>query len=1105
MAPYVILNAGPGTDAMRLQQGLYLRNAAGQSASDPVRGAQGSQAQAAADGSAANSTTYLGIGLGVGGAIIIAIVLVAVKLLRKRAEHRKAVSELEDNSEPVRVPERQDVGEVPRPASVARCGSFVPLQGRAGWGALSSDETIHEPKLVTNSDRRKRSSVSVSKRIKHRGIPLKRLKHLSAIIESPRSRGAKSPMPAGRVTTGSPTKFTSEDKKPNFRKTITLVHPAERDEDVFAAPGSPKPHVLPSFAIRSPGMYGAAIANDDKPKPPRSVSVGALTGTIPANAVSQAARPPRPQLHARSISLGAPPSLPPSGPVPPIPAMSRRRKLTGKGYRQGVCISRVSSSSQESASSSVLVTSPILTLRANGHQKAVSPSLEQLTAEDEDAELKAVVNRQWQNPCITGPRPMDVPRADSDTEPMPENHASIHSNVAHYSSNDSLADRRLSSASTSSTKSGRNRLSIPHIGTADSVSISRVSSISSLHGRNGGGVQTISTPRRRQSSVSANGSPTERRKPSTLVPETVLREIQPNAVTNSATPSRQASTATHASSRSSNGNPFQWDQNMALVKPSALKGSPTSKGSKGHKRQNCVRISTLTPQVLGPPPSRPTTPGFMDGIEEEGDENSSASQQRQYNATGMRFVGHPQRLSKAPSDSSLTRNLKVRMFRASLTPSSPTLSTWTAYQEHQGASLPSQHSDSQLSISPVARTASRQSDRSSAFSIPSFPSPSKATVSDIQRSQPVPEFCLSRPSTDEPSPSDTWRMNSSPPFLLHLSPDKELGPGKDGEIIPSSPPAGRRKEYDPAWPVFTIPAPEDRTEYDPASPPVCTETAAALPQAQSSSPASFPFAVNTGLPGPWSDDDRAVSPLSRPTSYGGELPDTPPISPKTISADFTPFFDSGLPEPTSTLRQTGRPTRSTERLTSANASTMMATIPEIPPKVGFPTAVPILSPPSEYIYSPQGISETARRQRAVPNVRPFQQSPPAPSTDRLNTQSPIPDKHSPQGPRSEPAKSVLKNAMALRRMNSEIDVSARSSRRYTRLTREPSPLLPWIGSPEASESCHNGFEGEMFDFDFGGLDAGSGAASQNDDECRRPKSALDDIDMTALDRRLDDK
>lgn len=1048
----------------------------GPSALDPVQGAAGYHAASAVP----SSTVYLGIGAGVGGVLLIAIVVIIVQIVRKKQQHKRAVAELDDSQE-IQVRREQEIGEVPRPLSAARCSTLNPLHGKAGWGALSSDETVHDSQAV-RSGIKKRDTVTLPKKLKQRGIQLKRLKHLSAILESPRSRSAKSPSSAVQEIVPVPPKQFSTIRKV---QTLNQIVGKDNASDVFVCPGSPKPSVLPSYAIRSPGMYGAAIANDEKPKVPRSVSVGALLRPVPGNAMpGEASRLSRPQMHARSISLGAPPTRPPSGPVPPLPKTALYAAGIDLGNRQALHISRVSSSSQESASSSVLVSSPILIHKER--KSASSPSVEDVVADDDSAQLKTVLNRQWQNPLITGPRPM-APRLDSDPLPA-KSRSSIRSNTAHYST-ESLASRRHSSCSISSSISEpQDRLAIPQLATADRISISRVSSSNSLSssGRGiGNGVRKVSTPRKTsRTSVSVYGSPAERRKTS------VLRDISGNAVNS---PSRQPSSATQDSGRSSNGNPFQWDQ--PLPKPSALKGSPNAR--KGHRRQNCVRISTLTPQVLGPPPSRPTSPIIMHGIEEESAEGEEGPEKVD-SGEGTRFVTN-QRLSRPPSASSLAFNLRVQTLRASLTPSSPTLSTWTAYQEQSAScdvgGLASQHSDSHISVSPItARTASRQSNRSSALSIPVFPSPSKATVS-VQQEQPVPRFYLSRPSTDSPGGD----RSSSIFEAVNFSPNVDM---------PSSPPlpVSKEQEYDPAWRGSTSTIPRQVEEYDPASPvwqegveperssPVFAFAAAApvLEQREHVSPRSLAFTkikrCETRAERKASEEvegqDRPVSPPSKPGSYSrsGTMPDSPPCSPKTMPEGFKAFFDKRA-EPKQ---------KAAEKLTSANASAVMASMPSTQLLgVDFPGA-PILSPP-------QHSNDPQPKQRTVSQFQPSRPAPPIPPSDTCIMPSPLQIKSntSPQGPRSEPAKSVLNNVLALRRMNSQVDQTRsanRESRRYVRLGREASPLLPFIGSPDPSESFN-----DLFDFDFGSADVEAGATDAGDIQT----SALDDIDMTDFDRRLD--
>jgi len=1037
-------------------------------------------AVAAVHGSSAatiSPSVYLGLGIGVGGALLFAIIIVIVKIVRKRREHRSLIEVLEVE-EAVQVARAQEVGEIPRSATAVRRSTLNPLHARAGWDALSSSETIDEP----SSAKRKRNSVGLPKKIKNgRGFPLKRLsKRLTAIMESPRDRVASSP--AVKFPSGLQNEMIAEREAPPGQPSKAYTLRKVSDEDVFLAPGSPKPNVLPSFAIRSPGRYGAELASHGNTKASRSRSVGALMVPVPdLRGMAEAKLPDRPVMHARSISLGAPTSRPPSCPVPPLPVIEPQSATNDPNVRQGFCVSRRSSStSRDSTGSSVLVSSPILTMH-NQDKQLASPSVEDVVADDDSASLKTVATKQWQKPKA---RPTLMNREESKSQ------ASIRSNMARYSIETS-SSHRLSVISAESPEEKRNRLSIPQIATADQVSISRVSSSHSFGSYSG--VQKVVTPRKAsRSSVSASGSPAERRK------NNILRDISGNSIA----PSRQPSNATQDSGRSSNGNPFQWD--LPLAKPSALKGSPNAR--KGHRRQNCVRISTLTPQILGPPPSRPTSPNIMHGIEEEPSDDQAGAE-----ASHLRFVSN-QRLSRPASSASFVPNLRIQTLRASLTPSSPTLSAWNAYQEHGLPSLP----DSQLSVSPAKRPGS---DCSSAFTIPSFPSPIKATLSDIQLNQPVPQFCLSRPS------ADIAEDDSYSPFQLDMSSDHD---------IPSSPPlpASKHEEYDPAhpaWSTLTIPHPIT-TEYDPTSP--SWETTE--PERSS---AFFPFAASASA-----GSELEISPRTTvPNSYGGDLPDTPPCSPKTMPEGFQAFFDN---------RSSGsKPRRSEEEmLTSSNASAIMARMPSFSQTVDFPGA-PVLAPPSDSeIYmqtTPQrpqaSPSPQSGRQRAIsnaqPQYQPLRSAPPSPmptipSSDLgagsddadmhgIEIPSPLhlsgnrPKASSPSGPRSQPAHSVLKNALALRRMNSEVnnptswspaqpyaaDAEAwgwdagRESKKYVRMGREASPLLPWIGSPEGDAASDAAMDA-VFDFGFA-------AAGGEVGEAWVATGALDEIDLSEVERRLD--
>lgn len=1060
-----------------------------QASSNPLEAGKAGQAAQTLNATAsANTSLYLGVGIGVGGALLIACALIIVQIVRKRAEHKRALAELE-HGHTVEVAQVRDLrGDVPRPVSFARVGKLVPAHGKGGWGALGSNEEVNEPHLANHPTRKRRSYISIPKRIKQGGIPLRRLKHLSAIIESPRSRSAHSPTPEQQDLPVLPLANNKSRETPASNKANRSE--ALQEDDVFVGPpSSPKPTVLPSFAIRSPGEYGVSFVEESPNKAKRSYSVGALIAPIPDGAVfGSVANNGRPPMHARSISLGAlkGASQPPTGPVPPLPVIAPHNPHA-VSVRNGFCLSRMSSSSQESASSSVLVTSPIL--RAPDVDLE-SPSLEQMVADDDSASLKQVSHRQWQNPLVAGPRPIPDTSPTVPALTMAHRHKpSVRSNAARYSV-DSQLSRQLSMTSVASSVDSEkhNRLSIPRLGTADRVSIRSVSSVGSF--KNDSGVKKITTPRRVSrcsTTVSENGSPAER-------PKGVLRVISGNA----GPPTRQASNATQTSSRSSNGNPFQWDS-VPLQKPSALKGSPNAR--KGHRRQNCVRISTLTPQVLGPPPSRPTSPSITHGIEEEplgfdGISNTMG---------GLPFVSNSTHLSRPSSLTAFAPHLRISTLRASLTSSSPTLNSWTTFQDPGCTSQPidAMSSRSASTFTAGSRSAYRQSGQSSNFSIPSFPSPSKTTVTAVQRDQPVPEFYFTRPSTDEPGFDFGWGRDDQSSIDVHIP--------EDAEIASSPPlPVAKEDEYDPTCPMLVMPKRQGAQEYDPASP----AFAALVAEPDNSSP--FASTVT------FSDDDTRYS---RPVSYSEEYqPESPPCSPKSIPHALGMSSPISLEEHSNSSTPRGS-SPSYEKLTSANASTIMARIRTHSRKVDFPGA-PILPPPIDDNPVPFPLTTSRNRSSSTAGyLQPHRPAPPPP-LPRAKEEDEEPDvplsvipvprpqysptlsdtrrtSASPCGPRDKPAKPIAKQIIALRRMNSEMDTStSNQTRRYIHgLSREPAPLLPWIGAPEASESCN-----DMFDFDFettSGCDARGGADDGEEEGDVGPCSALDDVYLSNIERRLE--
>ncbi|KAL9530769.1 hypothetical protein SMMN14_05737 [Sphaerulina musiva] len=1088
------------------------------------------------------STTIVGVGVGIGSFLIVGFIILGLFFVRKRNAHKRKMAELEYGaSMPASL--REDMRQIARPASAASCSRFT----QGGWGQLGSNETVQS--LTNTCGKRKRLSVSLPKRIKHKSVmalkPWTR-KHLSVIAESPRS-----------------TSMPRESSLPIFEQMNTTSPTARGTNSAhISAPApaleSPRSNVAPSFAIRSSGPHGSGIDNGDAKKPTlvaRSVSMGVLTddGAVFGDSLP---RPPntsnrrRPDLHVRSVSLGAPGSRPPSGPVPPLPVTSPNDNLSKEDrLRQAVSVSRMSYSSSDSASSSVLIASPI-SERRDAEEPLQSPRVEESLEDNDDAELRTIANRQCQNPRISGLRPTANMRVQ-------KSRTSVRTRLVRPSTESALTQhvRNEWSSNSGSLKIKENRLSIPQICSAEAVSLSRVSSSNSLLGP--GGITKITTPARRDSSsnaifgststtmhstptkrakrvisvssVSVYGSPSERRRAS------VLHEVSGNAATSKhSTPARSPSDSTLISCSSSNGNPFHWDSGseptMGSHKPSALKGSPNAR--KGHRRRNCVRISTLTPQVLGPPASqrrsRSVSPAtLLQGVleERESDEMQRPRTEPLITPTEERQSFLLACGSRAPKAHALdARNLRVQTLRASLTPSSPTLSTWTVYQqEHPERPLPSTRQTSNDSMNSESLTMERSPSRMSggSFHIPKFPSPagkSRASVSPIQcDTAPRAEFVgISPIDTLSPleniSPTDyRTSSQSSSPFALDMS-SEEPTPVAD-VAIPSSPPMpiSKSDEYDPAWPhVIESPHVSHRVaggeEYDPASPPFETQGEQEAEQLRRSS-FFLPFVMG-GL-------DLMVDQVS-PTSPAAEHVDSPPCSPKTIAS--RPFDLPGATERPAIPEKNSK--RATVKLTSENASAMMAS-----QSVNFPGSnVPILLPPQpaddddDYCPLPRWEPDTSYEHITMDDdegncdtmPRPTLARPPSLSTIVQESSSPPPLPQSlhidssakaprerltsPLGPRAPPAKSVLRNVTELRRMNSEVKVHrSRASRNYTRLGREASPLLPWIPtSPEAGEgqAIHREeSSNSLFDFDFDSTNAGAE---------HQPGSAMDEIDFESL-------
>lgn len=813
-------------------------------------------AQESSSGStASNQGLYLGLGVGVGGLLLTGIIAIVVQIIRRSRQFRHTQS-LEQGL--------QVQHEVAQTAPL-HDASILGINEHK-WEALSSKENVNEQSLPS------RKSVVLAfhfpKRMKKRGIALRKLKRLSAIVESPRSQNVLA-MPA----------LVEEQKEESHAE--TQERPAK------------------DFFLEEPQIQSwEGLFAHDRPRAPRSVSVSALLESHAQNGLQRSmSGNVGVRTHVRSVSLGAaPPATLPPDPVPHtvIPPMGQENtvNLSRRTSKDSYC-------SDDSAHSSVLAKSPCLN-RQN------SLRLVKHNGRPSSIRLQKSANRVVVINGSHDPQAHAVDRVGSKVSLLTDEEKMSRSYLVSSSSVSSLEDDEAlqTSSSMPTFRFPQQPIASPR---------------SAKSRRNQSSVRRTS-----RFSVSADGSPTGHKRPG------ILQDICGNAL-----PIRDLSNTSLRSTNSSDGNPFQWD-GIASSKPSAMKGSPNAR--KGHKRQNCVRISTLTPQVLGPPPSRPDSPSITHGIREEISDGSPKS---------LTFVSNkrpPRPTSVGPNNS-----LRVKTLRASLTPSSPTLSLWAAYSDYH---LPSQQSDSHLTVSSAGRLSRTGSGISSIYSIPQFPNPSTVTVSEVQHDQPVPEFYISSPDVD--GSTATYTQHDPPsPSVQHDSPP--LSVQQDGRTS--------RKRARNASP------PESQMPWSSRPP-----STVSLSSNDPTTPA------------------HAHLPAYKLTSEDANQPATPA---------HAPF-----------------------KLTSENASSSLQ-------NSAFPGA-PVLPPPPD---------DSAAWRVQTPRHC---------------------SRGSPSGPRIEPAKSVAKFAMELRRMNSEIDTTiCRESRRYLRFNREASPMLPLFSSPNPSESC-----ADMFDFGF---------------------------------------
>ena len=666
-----------------------------------------------------NSAT-IGAIIGVAAAMLAVLITLIWILIRQRQQHQRRMADLEQRADMIRdrqsrLPQVAQMEGVPisRPRNVLRRTTFLPFGTRVGWDTLESREDVsrqqhHDANMPTSVYTRpvrekKRNSKRLSwpfsrQPVLPNVVPLEDMgqTRLSTVPESPAAASLQS-HPATREVNDALRASTSSVHQAAGHRNRTI----RRIDSVSEL--RPDPLIVGKKRARAQTLANASALATPRTEP------------------SKVAKRPRPAMHVRSFSLGSQsPGSAPQHAVPPLPLTVRNVEIASrpKSCYSGNPTSRVSISSLESIGSSLLA----------------SPRL-QRSASERSARLQHVARRDYANSLISGPRPQR-PKVNKRPQSSPEHNLYMQSLRGSIKSNvDSMQSEGQRPLSAITITSEADVLSIPSVRTAEAVRLSRISLVPV-----GTPYQSNSTPRRQSRiTVSENGSPAQR------VRSVALREIAGNARL-----SQQLSQAsTDASStRSSNGNPFQFDPSpMASGKASALKGSPTSKGPK-HRRSTVVRIN-ISPQIINP--KRGSSP-LMADIQEESPETMAKVPQF---SSSMGPLPQPPSSPRPPSTSTFDPQIKVRpsSFVASLTADSPTLSSMNFMQDYKRSSMTSSNGDS--NANPLSF---------SSIFIPSFPSPGKAAVTT--NVMPTPTFSYTRPSNEieRESPSTEAMMLLARPY-----------------------------------------------------------------------------------------------------------------------------------------------------------------------------------------------------------------------------------------------------------------------------------------------------------------------------------------------------
>jgi hypothetical protein len=964
-----------------------------------------------------STTAIAAIATGIGVSLICIVALI-VLLVRAIRNHKQLLADLEARGISIIQAQGEARDSVARPRAVLRRNSALPYNKNSGWGTLTSVETFKSgdtgviehyvpPKPAEYAKKSGRLSWPFyAKRMSGHNIHLAKIKgsRLSTVLEDPKQSAIVPVMGNSNLDQSRSSLFQSNDGRPTSVVSLLQYHPALRnisqDQDTASQNESP-----------ASTSYFRTEANE---RLQRAKSVAAVPS----------AEPERPQLRARSTSLSSHASgKAPDVILPPLPLDIARIKTEADKRSQ---LRRIPSKQSDTTIGSA--DTFILANRS-------SPDVPSATKK----RPQKITKPRTRGSTIGGSRPFRD-SLDLRARVLGLRHninSPNRTNVASLEVEDPYPEDKGTHIEDSSTESPKVNGGL-YSGATDQESARTIDTSA---------VPALSTPKRKlKAQAYSEGSP-ERHKRNNAASRVL------NGVVRS--PRRQHS---QASSRSSGGNPFQWDPTplSSNGKPSALKGSPSAR--QGHRRKNSVRIS-LVPTFHGPP-TRTPSPSFV--IETRDDTTSGATATKPASGLGI-ALSNTRLLPTPPSSSTFAPELKfpTTSLHASLTLTSPTLPL-VGYDQGDVVS-PTDQVPSELYKFEIKRASN-----GSAISLSKFP----GTASIIEPLDPDDHNPLRDFSYQPYDFGRDFRMPDTP--YLHQYPWRQETPEPEREdsqnslidldvyniynsehsnIVFQTPTNVPSR----AWQSAFAAIPEEssissqktydvgRSHADDDSPPVSPKTmspprfniddrsaynlpvyATTIPEETSDTidPAILSkdafMLLNSSF-----DEFNGSSIISASSSKHSSLAIIIPTTPDVAQSMFEPLLQVAFPSSPPTMDIFESPILGHRQ---SNASSLYS-LPSPPPSLS-PTTSPVELPRPIIQSSPRPLHAQLPRQNLALNFS---------NVPKLTP--------SPQGPRSSPPRPLRTSIAALRRMNSDAnnarkEKTCRGERRYLRLGREDSVPVP---------------------------------------------------------------